>query len=162
MNKCSCLEPQEICIPDNQTISHVSEEDGSWRNTPRIPPPPNVHNDEGEFSAYLGRVTSEQAKATFPKKKREQWSRRHMRYTTAGKLRESGFYVLHTPNENNPSSNHVSIVLPQSNGIFIAGCSPLLSTWGVAEQQSLCTCFGMAWVPQTPAQTNPFLQLVRK
>lgn len=106
---CDCGPLPEQCVKDSEVLTHHTKNAGEFLNAPRV-------ETEREVSLLRGRLTVEEATRYRVRRGGEvaikaAVERSEVRHTTAGRLRQAGFAVVHTPGRrvNGP---HVSVVWP--------------------------------------------------
>lgn len=111
---CDCGPPPELCVADDEVLTHHGKAADAFIDAPRINRGRN-RGPERDVSLLRGKWTARDATIyRFSHPTPGQLARAVVRCTTAGKLRSAGFAVLHTPGalENGP---HVSVVWPADN-----------------------------------------------
>jgi len=122
------------CIRDDELLTHHTKTRGHYDNGPR----PQME-DETEVSVQRGKLTVAEASAL-----RNGGAPAHpvdvaaagVRYTTAGKLREAGFAVIHTPGIKGEESGHGSVVWPDANPLDEQD-----RAWPPGVQSTFAACF---------------------
>jgi hypothetical protein len=106
---CRCGPPSDVCVVDDEVLTHHAKIAGEFLNAPRL-------ETEREVSLLRGKLTVEEATRYRYRRgsaaaMQAAVDKAGVRYTTAGQLRHAGFAVVHTPGRmiNGP---HVSVVWP--------------------------------------------------
>lgn len=106
---CTCGPPPERCVQDGTVLTQQSWNRANYRNQPR-------YERETDLSMLIGAHWSVEDACTYVSRENRPPSRRKLdragvRRTTAGRLREAGFGVVHTPGKFR-TGPHASVVWP--------------------------------------------------
>ena len=105
---CNCGAPPEVCVPNDAVLVQYAADSAEYRSKPR-------EGHELDLSLLLGEDWTVESAATYVRRGEPPTQRilqkAGIRPTTAGKLREAGLTVVHTPGAiaNGP---HISVVWP--------------------------------------------------
>lgn len=108
---CRCGPPPERCMADGQELAQLGWADRPFRNQPRI-------DRELGLSVLRGPISTEAAvRYVLPETPTQSQLRRgQIRLTTAGRLWEAGFAVVHTPGPVR-KDEHCTVLWPASDPI---------------------------------------------
>lgn len=120
------------CIGGEEILTHHTEQRGQYKNAPDA-------RREVELSIMRGRLTiaaaCQQRNGGLPAPPADV-ERADVRYTTARRLREAGFAVIHTCGPKGEGYGHVSVVWPAANPLD--GPNP---NWPTPVQAAFAACF---------------------
>jgi hypothetical protein len=120
------------CIGDDEILTHHTKQRGQYVNAPDA-------RREVELSVMRGRLTVAAAY-----QQRNGGLRAHpadvekaaVRYTTAKRLREQGFVVVHTCGPKGEENGHISVVWPTANPLDEPD-----PNWPPNVQEAFASCF---------------------
>lgn len=106
---CQCGPPPDLCVADDEVLTHHTKTAGEFLNAPRV-------ETEREISLLRGKLTTEEATRYRFRRGgaaaiQAAVERSSVRHTTAGQLRRVGFAVVHTPGRM-INGTHISVVWP--------------------------------------------------
>lgn len=130
---CECGPPPYECLLDDQIITQLNDQDGSFRPQPRLP-------KESDMSVLLGEVDVETAFRNVVGRDpfEGELDGRLVRSAKVGDIRRVGFAVVHTPSRRVKNSLHSSIVWPAD------AASPPEVPWIEEMINALDLCFSDA------------------
>lgn len=135
---CHCGPPPEHCIPDDTVLVHYAKRAGSFINGPRV-------EVEREVSLLFGGNLTRKAVCEYvrngePPTDRD-LRRAGFRSTTAGRLREAGFAVVHTRSRAK-DVGHASVCWPADDPLRHQEIP-----WPPAVSARFNGCFNEGWEP---------------